>query len=55
MLQENMWCHCCDKDTPKTNEHLLHCKVLLAANEVLSYISGYNELFSEDLNEVVCI
>ena len=50
--QENMWCHCCDEDTPKTNKHLLYYKVLLGANEVFSCISQYNELFSEDLNEV---
>ena len=52
---ENIWCHCCDEDTPETNEHLLHCKVLLGANEVLSYIPKYNELFSEDLDEVIYI
>ena len=39
----------------KQKKHLLHCKVLLGANEILSYIPEYNELFSEDLNEVVYI
>ena len=50
---ENIWCISCKKDTPETNEHLLQCKALLEANEIVSYIPEYNELFSDELQEIV--
>ena len=50
---ENIWCICCEEDNPETNEHLIQCKVLLGSNEILSYIPENEELFSEDLSEVL--
>ena len=52
---ENIWCISCKTDSPETNEHLLECSTLLGANEIVSYIPEYEELFSKDQDEVLYI
>ena len=48
--EQNLQCNIC-KIRECTQEHLLECPILLGANESLTYIPNYNDLFENNIEE----
>lgn len=46
---EDILCKSCELQTEETQQHVLFCTTLLGANEIMTYIPNYQELFEDDL------
>ena len=48
-------CLSCKKNLDDTQCHILNCELLFGRNKNVSYIPDYNELYTGDLKEQICV
>ena len=49
----NLKCHICENGEDETQSHTLTCKTLMELNNKVTYIPNYNDIYRNDLDDIV--
>ena len=52
-MKKHIVFHAKTENKPETGAHILECKVLNEKNDKISYISVFNDLYSEEIEEQI--